>query len=69
MAKTAPRASFRQMAFVWTLWTALLMLEAAALFAGFIAYHLWVPLQRMRRHKQANVIVPTAEKLSQPPVI
>ena len=69
MDEGARKTPFKQMAFIWSLWTALLLLEAAAVLAGFVAYHLWLPLARLRRRKpqRRDVIVPAVERLSQPP--
>ena len=71
MQKGARRAFSREMALVWVLWSALLLVEASAVLVGFVAYHLWVPLKGIARRKahHRDLIVPAAERLSQPPTL
>jgi len=68
MDEGARKASFKEMAFIWILWMALLLLEGAAVLAGFVASHLWWPLKRIRRRKRQrrDVTAPAIESLSQP---
>ena len=71
MDEGARKTPFKQMAFIWSLWMALLVLEAIAVLAGFVAYHLWLPLARFRHRKlqRRDAIVRTIERLSQPPTL